>query len=137
MAAVVSCKERGMRATLGILTILGLSVSVAIAPAQTPRSATAPQRRAILLPPVPLPSSEFPAVARGVAEDLSSEPAMTPVVRPTNRTTNSGPNWLNGTTTDANIRPAGGVGEYRPGTILQVGGSTRPKEEPSVLSKGF
>ena len=62
---------------------------------------------------------------------------MTPVVRPTNRTTSSGPAWLNGTTSDPNIRPAGGVGLYRPGTILQVAGSSRPKEEPSVLAKGF
>ena len=126
-----------MRATVGILTILGLSVSVAVAPAQAPRSATAPQRRAILLPPVPLPPSELPRVARAAAEELSDEPAMTPVVRPTNRTTSSGPAWLNGTTSDPNIRPAGGVGVYRPGTILQVAGSSRPKEEPSVLAKGF
>lgn len=126
-----------MRATVGILTILGLTVTVAVAPAQAPRNATAPQRRAILLPPVPLPPSEFPRIARASAEDLSGEPAMTPVVRPTNLSATSGPVWLNGASTDPNIRPAGGVGDYRPGSVLQVAGSTRPKDEPSLLSKGY
>ena len=124
-----------MRAIVGILSILGLSITVAVAAAQAPRTASAPQRRAILLPPEPLPASELPRVARAVAEDLWTEPAMTPVVRPTARNTATGPGWLNGT--DPNVRPASGVGGNQSQPRPVTPRNAVAKDEPSFMSKGL
>jgi len=124
-----------MRATVGILSILGLSITVAMATAQAPRSMSAPQRRAILLPPEPLAAAELPRVARATAEELPSEPAMTPVVRPAARTAATGPGWLNGM--DPNVRPASGVGT-QPSSVRPINSrNAAPKDEPSLVSKGL
>ena len=124
-----------MRATVGILSILGLSISVAVAAAQAPRSTNAPQRRAILLPPEPLPAGELPRVVRAAAEDLTDEPVMTPVVRPTTRNTPNGPGWLNGT--DPNVRPAGGIGGNESPVRSSTPRNASAKDEPSMFSRGL
>jgi hypothetical protein len=101
-----------MRVTVGIVGVLGLGLTVAVAAAQAPGGAPPRQRAAKLLPPVPLDPSELPAVARAAADDDPMFPATTPVTRPGAKTVASGPGWLGGT--DPGVRPAGGVIGTRP-----------------------
>jgi hypothetical protein len=122
-----------MRATVGILGILGLSV--AVASAQAPPSAHPPQRRAVLLPPVAVHPSELPGVARAAAEELSPNPAMTPVVRPGGPAVATAPGWLSGT--DSNVRPAAGTGGNPSALRNATPRSAIANEESSVISRGL
>jgi hypothetical protein len=122
-----------MRVTVGILSIVGLSISVAASPAQAPRGPAAPQRRATLLPPEAVHPSELPAVARAAAEELPANPAMTPVPRSAQKGGAVSPAWLAGT--DAQVRPAGGTVGAQP----QVRPLTprTSKDDASPASKGL
>lgn len=85
-----------MRVTIG--TLGALTLAVAVAAGQPPR-----ERAALLKPPVALPASEAPAVARG-AEPSAVLGGGTPVEK---RAPQGGPAWLTGV--DPNLRPAGGA----------------------------
>lgn len=122
-----------MRVTVGILSIVGLSISVAASPAQAPRGPASQQRRATLLPPEAVHPSEVPGVARAAAEELPPNPAMTPVVRSAQKGGAVSPAWLAGT--DAHVRPAGGTVGAQP----QVRPLTprTSKEDPTFAAKGL
>jgi hypothetical protein len=123
-----------MRVTVGIVGVLGLGVTVAVAAAQTPGGAAAPRRGATLLAPQAVHPSELPAVVRASPDDLPAEPGMTPVTRPS-KAPASGPAWLNGT--DPNVRPAGGAFGVRQPVRPLVQPMGSPKDEPSLVSKGL
>jgi hypothetical protein len=122
-----------MRATVGILGILGLSVAVATAQSPSTAHTRPPQRRAVLLPPQAIHPSEIPVIARAAAEELA--PSMTPVVRSTSQAGATAPGWLNGT--DSNVRPASGTGgnnnSVRPLSPRTSGG----KDASGVIAKGI
>jgi len=133
VAAGRRSKECGMRATVGILGILGLSVAVAAA--QAPTNDRPPQRRAILLPPQAVSPSDFPGIARAAAEELPANPAMTPVVRPTRQAAQTAPEWLSGT--DANVRPASGTNSGQSMVRPLKPRSAASKDDSSLLSQGL
>jgi hypothetical protein len=122
-----------MRATVGILGILGLSV--AVASAQAPTNDRPPQRRAILLPPQAISPSDFPGIARAAADELPANPAMTPVVRPTRQAAPTAPEWLNGT--DANVRPASGTSSGQSMVRPLTPRSSPSKDDSSLLGQGL
>ncbi len=123
-----------MRVTIGMFGVLGLGLSVSVALAQGPAPGSG-QRGAVLLPPQKFDPTDTPAVARGAADDLSPYPGSTPVTRPTAGASGS-PAWINGTSSDPNIRQAGGVptGQYGRG-VTQVSGTSTT--DPSLMSKGM
>ncbi len=120
-----------MRATVGILGILGLTV--AVASAQAPPSAHPPQRRATLLPPVAIHPSELPGVARAAAEELT--PSMTPVARPGSPAVATAPGWLSGT--DSNVRPAAGTGGHQSPVRHAAPRTASANDASSMLSRGL
>src|SRR5262245_23270669 len=122
-----------MRATVGILGILGLSV--AVASAQAPTRVNSPQRRAVLLPPQAIHPSELPGVARAAAEELTPNPAMTPVVRPSGDATPTAPGWLSGT--DSNVRQASGTGGNQSMVRPLAPRTTGTRDESSAVTKGI
>lgn len=123
-----------MRTFVGVIAVLGLVVTVAVA--QPPR-----ERGATFLPPEPLKPGDVPPVARGAAADdfpPSSFPS-TPVTRPNTGTGSgrpgvAGPAWLNGPSADPGVVPAGGSAT-RGNNVRQL--TPQPKDEPGLLSKGF
>lgn len=116
-----------MRNTFGILGILGLGVTVAVA--QSPSSSDVKQRAATLLPAVPAGPEDIPAIARGVADDAAPYPGILPVTPRSNQGL-----WGNGI--DPNVRPAGGIDNSS-----SVGSVTAPavstNEDPSAISRGI
>lgn len=120
-----------MRATVGILGILGLSV--AVASAQAPSNAHPPQRRATLLPPVAIHPSELPGVARAAAEELN--PPMTPLTRTSGPAVATAPGWLSGT--DSNVRPAAGTGGNQSPVRHAAPRTAVANDESSMVSRGL
>jgi hypothetical protein len=128
-----------MRVIVGAMAVLGLSVAAAGAQQPAPR-----ERAAVLKPPVALPESEAPLIARGAAEGLVPSPNLgsTPVTRrnaPSGRAPGvaGGPDWLSGG--DPNVLPAAGLGAKSSGvrTLSPAAGTTAAREQPSAVGKGL
>jgi hypothetical protein len=117
-----------MRTTIGILGVLGLGVTVAVA--QPPSTPAVKQRAATLLPPTAATPEDLPPVARGVADDVPTYSNTTPVtpLRPGQSL------WGNGN--DPNVRPAGGIdGNPSVGSVAPPAVSTN--DDPSAISRSL
>jgi hypothetical protein len=117
-----------MRTAIGILGVLGLGVTVAVA--QSPSTPSGKQRAATLLPPTAATPEDLPPVARGVADDVPSYSNTTPItpVRPGQSL------WGNGN--DPNVRPAGGIdGNPSVGSVAPPAVSTN--DDPSAISRSL
>ena len=122
-----------MRTFVGVIAVLGLAVTVAVA--QPPR-----ERGASFRPPEALKPGEAP-VARGAADDFppSSFPT-TPVTRSGTGTGSgrpgvAGPAWLSGPGTDPGVVPAAGSLTRGRGDVRQL--TPQPKDDPALSSKSF
>ncbi len=115
-----------MRTTIGILGVLGLGVTVAVA--QPPSIPAGKQRAATLLPPTAATPEDLPPVARGVADDVPTYSNTTPVtpVRPGQSL------WGN----DPNVRPAGGI-DSNPSVGSVAPPAVSTNEDPSAISRSL
>lgn len=121
-----------MRVTMGIVGLLGLGVTVAVA--QQPPATSLPQRTAKLLAPQPLSPGDARPVARASSEGLPTFVDSTPVTR-ANAKLAGGPAWLNGT--DPGVRPASGTVSNKPAVRQLAQPTAMPRDEPSFITKGF